>query len=160
GASRLRGKADSMLPTGMSAVMLRAGEGGGRLPELGRDACRECRAAAGTTPVLLLHSSPGSGDTLNTCAPLVTNGRHALAPDLPGFGSSSTQIPDYSFRAHAVYIRDLLDARRIAKVHVLGFSMGGGVALSFADRNPDRVASLTKVSAIGLQEMELLGEYH
>jgi membrane protein DedA with SNARE-associated domain len=38
--------------------------------------------------------------------------------------------------------------------------MGGGVAVAFADLEPDRVASITMLSAIGVQEYELLGDYH
>ena len=38
--------------------------------------------------------------------------------------------------------------------------MGGGVALSLVDIAPERVASLTMVSAIGVQEMELTGDYY
>src|SRR5262249_41701973 len=47
----------------------------------------------------------------------------------------------------------------IERVHVVGFSMGGGVALNFADLAPHRIASLTMLSAVGVQEMELLGDY-
>jgi hypothetical protein len=38
--------------------------------------------------------------------------------------------------------------------------MGGGVALSLVHLDPERIASLTLLSAIGVQDMELLGEYH
>ena len=38
--------------------------------------------------------------------------------------------------------------------------MGGGVALCLLDVAPERVASLTMVSAIGVQEMELTGDYY
>ena len=38
--------------------------------------------------------------------------------------------------------------------------MGGGVALSLADAAPTRVASLTMLSAIGVQEMELTGDFY
>ena len=40
---------------------------------------------------------------------------------------------------------------------MVGFSMGGGVALHLADRTPERVASITLLAAIGAQEFELLG---
>jgi pimeloyl-ACP methyl ester carboxylesterase len=38
---------------------------------------------------------------------------------------------------------------------LVGFSMGGGIALSLIDLAPGRVASLTMLSATGVQEMEL-----
>ena len=58
------------------------------------------------------------------------------------------------------YVRQLLDHLGLRHVHVLGYSMGGGVALSLVDIAPERVASLTLVSAIGVQEMELTGDYY
>jgi esterase/lipase len=83
-----------------------------------------------------------------------------VVPDLPGFGSSTRLLPDYSFRAHALYVRQFLDHLGVQQVHLLGYSMGGGVALSLVDIAPERVASLTMVSAIGVQEMELTGDYY
>ena len=38
--------------------------------------------------------------------------------------------------------------------------MGGGVVLNIADIAPQRVRSIVMLSAIGVQEMELLGNYH
>jgi len=110
--------------------------------------------------VLLLHGSPGSKGDFNSLAPQLAKNYRVIAPDLPGFGRSSHAVPDYSIRAHARYALDLMDALGIERAHILGFSMGGGVALDLADLAPDRVASITMLSAIGVQEMELLGDYH
>jgi pimeloyl-ACP methyl ester carboxylesterase len=115
--------------------------------------------APGATPVVLLHGSPGRRQVFELLAPYLAE-RRVIAPDLPGFGESSAVIPDYSFRAHAIYVADLLERLHVDRVHVLGFSMGGGVALSLVDRMSSRVASLTLLSAIGVQEMELFGDYH
>lgn len=112
-------------------------------------------------PVLvLLHGSPGSGDDFARLAPALAAQYRLLVPDLPGFGGSTHDIPDYSFRAHARYVLELLDQLHIQRAHFVGFSMGGGVVLSLADIAPERVASITMLSAIGVQEMELLGDYH
>lgn len=53
-----------------------------------------------------------------------------------------------------------MDALGIERAHLLGFSMGGGVVLNVADIAPQRVGSITMLSAIGVQEAELLGDYH
>ena len=113
-----------------------------------------------SAPVLLLHGSPGSGAAFRALGPRLGTGRRALAPDLPGFGGSTVRIPDYSIRAHAATTLQLLDSLGIGRAHVVGFSLGGGVALEMARADPERVASLTLLSSIGVQEHELLGEYH
>lgn len=109
--------------------------------------------------VVLLHGSPGRKDDFATVVPGLAQRYRVIVPDLPGFGDSEHEIPDYSFRAHARYVFELLDSLGIDDAHVVGFSMGGGVALSMADLAPRRMRSITMLSAIGVQEMELLGDY-
>jgi pimeloyl-ACP methyl ester carboxylesterase len=110
--------------------------------------------------VVLLHGSPGDHHEVTRLALALAGEYRVLAPDLPGFGGSSRSVPEYSVRAHAQYVLQLLDSLRIPRAHVLGFSMGGGVALNLADLAPGRVASVTMLSAIGAQEFELFGDYH
>ncbi|HZE70864.1 MAG TPA: alpha/beta fold hydrolase [Pyrinomonadaceae bacterium] len=110
--------------------------------------------------VVLLQGSPGDHRDFLKLAPELARRYRVIAPDLPGFGSSSHAIPDYSNRAHARYVLEMLDKLHIQKAHFVGFSMGGGVALNIADMAPERIASLTMLSGIGVQEMELLGNYH
>ena len=44
--------------------------------------------------------------------------------------------------------------------HLVGFSLGGGVALEMIRADPARAASLRVLSAIRVREHEILGEYH
>lgn len=116
-------------------------------------------------PVLLLHGSPGSSNdftrTQNALVgELAEQGYRVIAPDLPGFGASTPYAPDYSNRAHARYAIELLEALDIDSAHLVGFSMGGGVAIQLFDLEPDRVRSLTMLAAIGVQEAEGSGDYH
>jgi pimeloyl-ACP methyl ester carboxylesterase len=146
-------------PKGTTVLALPAVGGSTRPAQTVRLAYRDTAAATpGATPILLLHGSPGSSVVFEQLSRRLS-ARRVLAPDLPGFGSSSGRIPDYSFRAHAIYVGGLLDRLALPRVHVLGFSMGGGVALSLVDVAASRVASLTLLSAIGVQEMELFGSY-
>lgn len=111
--------------------------------------------------IVLLHGSPGSkADMAAMARALAAPGtRRVIAPDLPGFGASSRRVADYSIAAHARYVWQLLDALDVERVHVVGFSLGGGVALEMVHRAPERIASLTLLSSIGAQEYELLGDY-
>ena len=110
--------------------------------------------------VVLVHGSPGSERDFRKLAPQLAQNSRVIVPDLPGFGFSTHDIPDYSNRAHARYLLDLLDRLNIKRAHFVGFSMGGGVVLNVADLAPERVMSLTMLSGIGVQELELLGNYY
>lgn len=115
---------------------------------------------SGRTPVILLHGSPGSAANFSRLGPmLAASGRRVIAVDLPGFGYSDHRVADYSVRAHALVVLSMMEERSIDRAHVLGWSMGGGVVLSMADLEPDRLASIIMLSAIGAQESEGSGSY-
>jgi pimeloyl-ACP methyl ester carboxylesterase len=132
-----------------------------RRPEPVHIAYADTGAPSGSRPpLLLLHGSPGERHVFDDLVRALGSKWRLIVPDLPGFGDSSHSLPDYSFAAHAHYAIHLLDHLQVPRAHVLAFSMGGGVALTMADREPSRLASLVMLSAIGVQEMELLGNYH
>lgn len=110
-------------------------------------------------PVVLLHGSPGGRFDFAGLAEPLARDRCVIAPDLPGFGDSTRQVPDYSVQAHAAYVEAFLAALGEPRAHVVGFSMGGGVAIALAGRHPERIASLTLLSGLGVQEQELFGRY-
>jgi pimeloyl-ACP methyl ester carboxylesterase/membrane protein DedA with SNARE-associated domain len=111
--------------------------------------------------IILIHGSPGEARDFRKFAPLLAQDSYrVLALDLPGFAYSTRNISDYSFRAHAHYVLEFMDELKIERAHLLGFSMGGGVVLDMYDIAPQRVESITMLSAIGVQEMELFGEYY
>ncbi len=115
--------------------------------------------------VVLIHGSPGRGSNFMPAgrepgmAHAIAQRYRVLVPDLPGFGDSTLDAPDLSIDAHADALLALLDAEHVERAHLVGYSMGGGPALLAWDRAPDRVASVVLLSSIGVQEMELLGDY-
>ncbi len=110
-------------------------------------------------PVVLLHGSPGSLQNFSSLAARVAGDRRIIVPDMVGFGDSTRRAPDYSFDSQAAYLVQLLDELGLQRAHVVGFSWGGAVAIELGARWPERVASIVLVSAIGVQELELLGRY-
>lgn len=112
-------------------------------------------------PVLLLHGSPGASSNFEGIGPLLAEaGYRAIAIDLPGFGDSTRWAGDYSIRAHAFAALEAMDALEIERAHILGFSMGGGVAIWMEDLAPERVATLTLLSSVGAQVAEGSGDYY
>src|SRR6516164_6701708 len=98
-------------------------------------------------PVLLLH---GFGADLNTwmfTQPALAEGRRVVALDLPGHGGSSKELPDAGGESLAAIVGKALAALGIERMHLVGHSMGGGIASSFALRQPERVATLTLLAS-------------
>jgi pimeloyl-ACP methyl ester carboxylesterase len=73
---------------------------------------------------------------------------HAL--DLPGHGDSALDVGDGSPAALADRIEAALDQQGLGRMHVVGHSLGGGVALILAARKPERIASLALLAPAGL----------
>ena len=85
----------------------------------------------------LLGSSRNWGLVTKALADKVTV--HAL--DLPNHGQSPHQ-EEVSFQSMADAVLEWMDSEGLNKVHLLGHSLGGKVAMYFADEFPDRLESL------------------
>jgi pimeloyl-ACP methyl ester carboxylesterase len=99
---------------------------------------------AGTgPPVVALHGLGGTkGSFLPTVAAL-SSGFRVIAVDLPGFGDSEKPIgAAYDARYFARVVVDLLDALALERVHLIGNSLGGRIALEIGLRDPARLARL------------------
>ncbi|MCR2801156.1 alpha/beta hydrolase [Microbacterium sp. zg-Y818] len=93
---------------------------------------------------LLIHgvtSSHRAWPWLAECLPDV----RLIAPDLRGRGRSNGVTGAGGLAAHADDMAAVLDAAGVQRTLVVGHSMGAFVALAFAHRHPQRVASLLLV---------------
>jgi len=100
-------------------------------------------------PLLLLHGFTGSAATWEPLLPHVTPRRRVIAPDLIGHGGSDapTDPARYRMERCVADLPALLDALEVAQVDLLGYSMGGRVALHLALAAPQRVRRLLLESA-------------
>ena len=123
-------------------------------------AYRELNPHAAGPALVLLHGSPGSSSDFDRFLESQSLGdRRTIIPDLPGFGRSTRSNSDYSIHFHAACLELLFTRLKVDEYDLVGFSMGGGVALEMAASAPERVRSITLMSAIGVQELELFGDY-
>jgi pimeloyl-ACP methyl ester carboxylesterase len=110
-------------------------------------------------PILLLH---GIGRSLEDWAPQFSHYRRAgyrvIAPDLPGSGFSDRLPGPTTVRALANSVLETLDViGEVNRVHVMGNSLGGAVALQLLTLKPDRVATLVLANSGGFgSEMHLM----
>ena len=105
------------------------------------------------TPVVMLH---GWGASLymyrHALASSVANSMRAIAVDLRGFGLSDKPRwrGAYTLDAYCADLDALLDALAIPRVALLGHSMGGGLALRYALRRPERLTRVALINPVGL----------
>lgn len=70
---------------------------------------------------------------------------HTIAPDLRGYGASRVN-QDYTLEQHLQDLVELLDAQGIESCIILGWSLGGILAMELALRYPQRVAGLILIA--------------
>jgi pimeloyl-ACP methyl ester carboxylesterase len=74
-----------------------------------------------------------------------SEGFRVVAPDLRGYGKSTTQSPDISFEDHARDLASLIDALGLRNVTYVGWSMGGAIGQVFAPVFGDKIDRLVMV---------------
>lgn len=102
--------------------------------------------------VLFVHGFGDSSASWMQFARIFRDGDYrVIVPDLLGFGRSARPADaDYGYPAQADRLFKLLSKLQVTSVHVVGNSMGGGVAAQMALLQPATIASLTLVDAAGV----------
>ncbi len=108
---------------------------------------------AGTgSPVVLVHGSgPGVSAYANwrLTIPDLAAEHRVLAPDMAGFGFSDRSSA-YGMETWVTQLDGFLTALGLDRVSLVGNSFGGGLALNFASRWPDRVDRLVLMGSVGV----------
>lgn len=100
-------------------------------------------------PVILLHGFTGDGTTMRGLAQRLEAGAEVVVPDLVGHGRSCSPADErhYSVDAMAAQVAVLGEGSFGSPFHLVGYSMGGRVALTLACRRPELLRSLTLIGA-------------
>lgn len=101
------------------------------------------RIAGRGVPLMLLHGYPLDSRLWDRVVPLLCTEFLCIAPDLRGFGCSDEEPKSFSMANLAEDCTKILDALQIRQsIALCGLSMGGYVAMEFAQRYPERLARL------------------
>lgn len=100
-------------------------------------------------PLLLLHGFTGSSANWQPFFDAWGAHLRLIAVDLPGHGRAPAPADpaQYTMQHVAAGLLALLDARGIERTHLLGYSMGGRLALYLASHHPDRIGKLVLESS-------------
>ncbi|MEM6488456.1 MAG: alpha/beta fold hydrolase [Pseudomonadota bacterium] len=136
-AARRRGRAAFLAaapggPHGMAEDCLDAGQPGG-------------------LPVLMLHGGSGNlRDMAMTLVPALARRHRVIAVDRPGFGHSDSVLRAASLGGQVRALRAAMRRLGHRRVHLVGHSYGGAVALAWALNHREEVATLSLISAASM----------
>jgi pimeloyl-ACP methyl ester carboxylesterase len=98
-------------------------------------------------PLILLHGGLASGEMFGPVLPLLAERRQVIVVDLQGHGRTADIDRPIDVRLMADDIAALVDHLGLDRPDVVGYSLGGGVALHTAVKYPARVRRLVTASA-------------
>jgi 2-hydroxy-6-oxonona-2,4-dienedioate hydrolase len=105
---------------------------------------------AGSGPVVVLLHGLG-GDATNWQFNIAALAQHyrVIVPDQIGFGQSDKPLINYRIATYVDFLDAFLKATNVERASLVGNSMGGWVAASYALAHPERVERLVLVDAAG-----------
>ena len=136
-----------LLPTAVSAQAQKPATG--YAPVNGLKMYYEIHGSGSGEPLVLLHGSYMTisnnwtgwiGDLSKT--------RKVIAVEMQGHGRTADINRDFSYENLADDIAAMLDDLTIKQADLLGYSMGGGVAMQVAIRHPAKVRKVVSISAV------------
>ena len=98
-------------------------------------------------PLILLHGGVGATEMFDPILPVLAKTRRVIAADLQAHGRTADIGRPLSIEAMADDVAALIKHLGIQKADVMGYSLGGAVALRTAVQHPEAVRKLVLVSA-------------
>lgn len=92
-------------------------------------------------PIVCLHGHPGNRRCMNVFTDELSQQFQTIAPDLRGYGLSRAPAA-FAMADHLDDLTELLDALAIQNCIILGWSLGGILAMETALQHPHRVSGL------------------
>jgi len=83
--------------------------------------------------------------------PVLKNHFRCIAIDLPGYGKSSKQIHNGSVKFYTEFINQFIKTLGLKEITLVGHSMGGQIALSYAINYPNLIKNLILIAPAGFE---------
>jgi pimeloyl-ACP methyl ester carboxylesterase len=107
-----------------------------------------CRVVGEGAPLVLLHGGFGSTEMFGANLDLLAAEHRVVAVDLQSHGRSPAADRPMRFETMADDIDTLIRSLGLGRAAIMGFSLGGGVALRTGIQHPDVVERLVLVSTV------------
>jgi len=101
-------------------------------------------------PLVVIHGGGnGARAWMDNLAELSTH-YTVYAPDLPGFGRSQPISDDFQVSDFVDFVEGFASSLELERFHLVGHSLGGGIALHYALKFPHKIGRLVLVSSMFL----------
>ena len=101
-------------------------------------------------PLVIVHGLGGAAVNFTELAPILAGRRRVLIPDLPGHGRSQPLKYVDGLTTYAEHVAAVADLEEMFPAPVIGYSMGGVIALRLAVERLNNVPALALVAAAGI----------
>jgi pimeloyl-ACP methyl ester carboxylesterase len=101
-------------------------------------------------PVVVVHGLGGAAVNFTLLAPLLARRHRVLIPDLPGHGKTEPLQRADDLTAYADHVAALAELEGMFPAPLIGYSMGGVIALRLTVSRPKSVTGLALVAAAGI----------
>jgi pimeloyl-ACP methyl ester carboxylesterase len=101
-------------------------------------------------PLVVIHGGGGDARSWMSNIGELSEKYTVYAPDLPGYGGSQRLAGDYYIPELSDFIGSFASSLGLERFNLVGHSMGGGVALDYALKAPQKIKKLVLVSSLCL----------
>jgi 3-oxoadipate enol-lactonase len=104
--------------------------------------------------VLMIHGLGSTGADWSFQVAALERRFRLIIPDLPGSGHSEPPRGEYSISSCAQSLWNLLDHLKVRRTNIIGYSLGGAVALEMALHRPKQVRRLALINCLAAYRVE------
>lgn len=101
-------------------------------------------------PLIVIHGGGDSGHAWLKNVAELSKYYQVYLPDLPGFGRSKSTEENFDLSSYVTFVEDFSRSLGLGHFHLVGHSLGGGIALRYALDFPHRIKRLVLVSSLCL----------
>lgn len=107
----------------------------------------EIHGSGNGVPLILLHGALGAAEMFGDILPLLSKDRRVIPVEMQAHGHTADVGRPLTIEGMAEDVVSLIEHLKVKRVDLMGYSMGGAVALRVAIRHPDLVRRIAIVSA-------------
>jgi len=101
-------------------------------------------------PLVIIHGGADGARAWLQSANELAKYYTVYVPNLPGFGGSKAISDEFAFSEYAAFVDNFSQNMNLKRFHLVGHSLGGGIALHYALQYPHKIQRLVLVSSICL----------